>query len=1056
MVDLTPDQFSDFFQAVHSTDRETRQPFEWQTRLAEEVLGRNGWPDVIRVPTGCGKTSVLDMAVFELALQASREAKHRTAPRRVCFVIDRRLVVDEVTDHARRIHRAIQIATTDPNDAHVVKAVARRLRVSVDDLRRLVSEVKPAVRAVAQRLRELAPEYGEPLRLVRLRGGVYRDDGWAGDPLTPTILVSTVDQIGSRLLFRGYGVSQRNLAVHAGLLAFDTRIILDEAHLSMVFSETIDRARRYQGISGTSPLPETRMLSLIRMSATAGEGVKPFDLLPKEREDVRLRPRLDASKPAELVSVAVDAVTKKLRQEQPAKASEQEQRNRKALVDKIVEQARRHAEDVFPQKTAGQSVPRIVGVVVNRVATARQVFEELSDTTAETGDPNALLLTGRIRPFDRDRLLEEWLPRIRAGRDEEPERSLFVVATQTIEVGANLDFDALVTEAAPLDALRQRFGRVDRLGRCHERGAPSPASIVVRSDMSKKSEDDPVYGSAIAETWKWLKSIASTTGKGAAKRVTADFGVNQLDEKLPQDSSAMAQMLAPRPECPLLFPAHLDAWVQTSPRPDPSPDVAPFLHGRADTPTDVQVVWRGDLDEKRSKFWSAIVSLMPPLTREALPVPVYEVQAWLKGTATAGVADIEGVQIEAAGAPSRRTGERRVLRWRGKDDAKVVGPDGVKPGDTIVVPATYGGADSFGWAPNAMARVADVADRCLAQLIASYPGDAFRRPPLRLRLHPEVLSHPTDATRARLRTLLSAAVAAASSEGKDVWPATGRLLAAIEPHETDPHVRTAIKALLTHRGRVVRYPDDDGVVVTASLALDVNSTLPEDELEHDEPERDEASFTGRQVSLSEHLGSVGQAAREFAIGCGLDDKLVQTLELAGRWHDEGKRDLRFQAWLRGSELQALAASDPIAKSGRDVSQWKPSTLFGYPRGARHEFVSVRLFEQAGMQSSEGCLVDLAKFLIGTHHGFGRPFAPVVRDASPVDVKLVLDDANFVVSSNHRLHQLDSGWADLFWCMVRRFGWWGLTYLEALLVTADRTISAREQRKKDQTKAEAAT
>src|SRR5690606_38871190 len=113
-----------------------------------------------------------------------------------------------------------------------------------------------------------------------------------------TILISTVDQIGSRMLFRGYGVSRRSRPVQAGLLAFDTRIILDEAHLSTVFAETLDRVRQYQQWAEQSPLPKERLVSIIRMSATAGDSERVFGLTEQERQDHRLKPRLEASKPA--------------------------------------------------------------------------------------------------------------------------------------------------------------------------------------------------------------------------------------------------------------------------------------------------------------------------------------------------------------------------------------------------------------------------------------------------------------------------------------------------------------------------------------------------------------------------------------------------------------------------------------------------------------------------------------------------------------------------------------------------------------------------------------
>ena len=92
------------------------------------------------------------------------------------------------------------------------------------------------------------------------------------------------------------------------------------------------------------------------------------------------------------------------------------------------------------------------------------------------------------------------------------------------------------------------------------------------------------------------------------------------------------------------------------------------MHGQSDAPADVQVVWRADLNREDEHRWAEVVSLMPPRTREALPVPVHEVRAWLKAQAEANIADIEGVVIEAT--MDEREQPRRALRWRGPDDAE--------------------------------------------------------------------------------------------------------------------------------------------------------------------------------------------------------------------------------------------------------------------------------------------------------------------------------------------------------------------------------------------------
>src|SRR5437762_2515822 len=78
---------------------------------------------------------------------------------------------------------------------------------------------------------------------------------------------------------------------------------------------------------------------------------------------------------------------------------------------------------------------RRVAVIVNRVHTAGEVDRTLREQVE--GSAEVVLLTGRIRPFERDRLVEKWKPFLKAASPDEPEKPILFVSTQCIEVGAD-------------------------------------------------------------------------------------------------------------------------------------------------------------------------------------------------------------------------------------------------------------------------------------------------------------------------------------------------------------------------------------------------------------------------------------------------------------------------------------------------------------------------------------------------------------------------------------------------------------------------------------------
>jgi CRISPR-associated endonuclease/helicase Cas3 len=143
--------------------------------------------------------------------------------------------------------------------------------------------------------------------------------------------------------------------------------------------------------------------------------------------------------------------------------------------------------------------------VVNTVATAQTLYEELADHARAQlpDDPHAaLLLHSRFKNRDRDTIEKNLLRRHpERGTDDQHRRGGLTVATQTVEVSLQLDFDRGAVENAPIEAVAQRAGRVNRRGR-HPDG---PAEFRVHRTAAGRPYDD----AAVAASWEALTTLVA-------------------------------------------------------------------------------------------------------------------------------------------------------------------------------------------------------------------------------------------------------------------------------------------------------------------------------------------------------------------------------------------------------------------------------------------------------------------------------------------------------------------------------------------------------------------
>ena len=1004
-MDLGAADFAVFFRAVHGYS-----PFPWQQHLVDLLAEGDQWPDVLDLPTGSGKTAALDAAVFHMALRF--ECPARTALR-IALVVDRRLVVDDAYERATRIERVLGTPT----------CVAEAEREVVVE--------------VACRLQRLAGDGEPPLVASRLRGGAPLEFDWARTPTQPTILCSTVDQVGSRLLYRGYGVSDRMKPVHAGLFGQHSLILLDEAHLSEPFRQTLHAVQEIGRAD----------VRTVLLSATAGVSPKrPFGLTPGDYANPDLKRRLDAPKPARLSVV------------------------HGGPGDAFVKAARDSAQQL---RRSGVSAPA-VGLVVNRVGLAREIFEKLEALENETGS-DAVLLIGRSRDVGRDRIVQKLNP-FRTGKSRESSASapagegrddcrpslpdeasgdsragpLFVVATQCLEVGVDLDLDGLVTQAASLDALRQRFGRLNRAGR----PVSAIGVILALAEDVAKNADDAVYGDRIAKTWEMLQAIARDD--------EVDFGISALERDLREVHADVTTLAAPRASAPVLMPAYADLWSQTSPPPSADPDVGLFLHGLDRTSAGASLIWRSDIttdDLRDGRDLAPLLQLVPPRAAETVEVPLWSARAWLGRTRDRdrlkNISD--AAERGDEGRDETRGPERRVFRWAGAGDPRtgLVSPDGLRPGDLLVVPADYGGCDDFGWAPASDQHVTDVADEAVRPFRRRRHAVRVTRDVAandsqwdRLR---EILADDGVAGRELVERLLDTLPAESSSKSNDGKEGASCARAVREPLEAlrDTKGRNGISAHFPYAGG-----RSGGVVLVARYGVQergaIEAKMPGG---RSVTEDDQLSRTARKPwSIDAHTDHVVAKVDHFVQTLWDQDQPVASdLKLAAFLHDAGKADPRFQNLLSGGDPWNRPEGSAMAKSAQQSSKgaWERA---GLPTGWRHEALSVRM-AQAHPRFAEARDPALVLWLIGTHHGFGRPFFDFAdaresgADGDELFACLGVERWRLARGPGPQSMAFDfdgADWAAIYEQLKQRYGVWGLAHLEAVLRLADHRASESEQ------------
>ena len=119
-------------------------------------------------------------------------------------------------------------------------------------------------------------------------------------------------------------------------------------------------------------------------------------------------------------------------------------------------------------------------IVCNQVKRAQQTFNEISQ---QYPDVKKMLIHSRYKRSDRAKCEQDLRQEFNTLCNE----PCIVVATQVVEVSLDISFDVMITECAPIDALIQRFGRINRKRTNQTIGHYKPVYVLAPPDSETQA-----------------------------------------------------------------------------------------------------------------------------------------------------------------------------------------------------------------------------------------------------------------------------------------------------------------------------------------------------------------------------------------------------------------------------------------------------------------------------------------------------------------------------------------------------------------------------------------